>query len=204
MPKQAYDLLVIGAGAAGSTAASNAAQNGARIALVERDSIGGTCLNYGCDPTKTLIYIAGMLYHARHADQFGLHISEASFEWASVISWVHQAINRIRGGTSEEAARELSHKGIDVLKGEAAFISPHELSVEGKSVYAQRLIIATGSENIIPSIPGTQRGWLHYQCTGGLSAQVTETSSDCRRWCYRYRVCATLPSFRGRGHSTGA
>jgi dihydrolipoamide dehydrogenase len=154
MPKQAYDLLVIGAGAAGSTAASNAAQNGTRIALVERDSIGGTCLNYGCDPTKTLIHIAGMLYHARHADQFGLRISEASFEWASVISWVHQAINRIRGGTSEEAARELSQKGIDVLKGEAAFVSPHELSVAGTSVTAQRFIIATGSENIIPSIEG--------------------------------------------------
>ena len=154
MPKQAYDLLVIGAGAAGSTAASNAAKNGTRIALVERDSIGGTCLNYGCDPTKTLIHIAGMLYHARHADQFGLRISEASFEWASVMSWVHQTINRIRGGTSEEAARELSQKGIDVLKGEAAFVSPHELSVAGTSVYAQRFIIATGSENIIPPIEG--------------------------------------------------
>jgi dihydrolipoamide dehydrogenase len=154
MPKQAYDLLVIGAGAAGSTAASNAAQNGTRIALVERDSIGGTCLNYGCDPTKTLIHIASMLYHARHADQFGLRISEASFEWASVMSWVQQAINRIRGGTSEEAARELSQKGIDVLKGEAAFVSPHELSVAGTSVSAQRFIIATGSENIIPPIEG--------------------------------------------------
>jgi dihydrolipoamide dehydrogenase len=154
MPKQAYDLLVIGAGAAGSTAASNAAQNGTRVALVERDSIGGTCLNYGCDPTKTLIHIAGMLYRARHADQFGLRISEASFEWDSVISWVHQAINRIRGGTSEEAARELSQKGIDVLKGEAAFVSPHELSVAGTSVYAQRIIIATGGENIIPPIEG--------------------------------------------------
>jgi pyruvate/2-oxoglutarate dehydrogenase complex dihydrolipoamide dehydrogenase (E3) component len=154
MPKQAYDLLVIGTGAAGSTAASNAAQNGTRIALVERDSIGGTCLNYGCDPTKTLIHIAGMLYHARRADQFGLRISEASFEWASVITWLHQAINRIRGGISEEAARELSQKGIDVLKGEAAFVSPHELSVAGKSVSAQRFIIATGGENIIPPIEG--------------------------------------------------
>ena len=140
MPKQAYDLLVIGAGAAGSTAASNAAQNGARIALVERDSIGGTCLNYGCDPTKTLIHIAGMLYHARHADQFGLRISEARFEWASVIAWVHQTINRIRGGTSEEAAHALSQQGIDVLKGEASFVSQHELSVAGTSVSAQRFI----------------------------------------------------------------
>src|ERR1700730_1484879 len=154
MSKQEYDLLVIGAGAAGSTAATNAAQNGIRVALVERDEIGGTCLNYGCDPTKTLIYIAGMMYHASHADQFGLHFSGASVDWSSVMSWVHKAIKRIRGGTSKEAARDLSQKGIEVLKGDATFVSPHELSIAGKSVYAQRIIIATGGENNIPPIEG--------------------------------------------------
>ncbi len=77
MPAQErYDLLVIGAGAAGSAAATTALGQDARVALVERDKIGGTCLNYGCDPTKTLIHIAEMLYQARHAQKYGLHISE--------------------------------------------------------------------------------------------------------------------------------
>ena len=107
MPKQAYDLLVIGAGAAGSTAASNAAQNGTRIALVERDSIGGTCLNYGCDPTKTMIHIAKMLYHSQHADQYGLNIPNATADWPTVMSWVRQVIKHVRGGTSEEAADDV-------------------------------------------------------------------------------------------------
>src|SRR5437764_710756 len=84
------------------------------LAIVDRDKIGGTCLNYGCDPTKTLIHIAGLLYHARHADQFGLDISDAKVDWATVMSWVRQVILRIRGGTSEEASTEMSHKGIDV------------------------------------------------------------------------------------------
>src|SRR5205823_586254 len=75
--QQRYDLLVIGAGAAGSTAATTAAGQGAHVALVERDKIGGTCLNYGCDPTKTLIHIAQMLYQAHHAQKYGLHIPEA-------------------------------------------------------------------------------------------------------------------------------
>src|SRR2546421_12039258 len=123
MVKQAYDfdLLVIGAGAAGSTAASNAAQNGIRVALVERDKIGGTCLNYGCDPTKGMIYVAGLLYHARHADRFGLHISEAKDDWTLVLSWVHQVELRIRGGTYEGAAAQISHYGINDLTSDDIF-----------------------------------------------------------------------------------
>jgi pyruvate/2-oxoglutarate dehydrogenase complex dihydrolipoamide dehydrogenase (E3) component len=154
MPDHAYDLLVIGAGAAGSTAATTAAGDGKRVALIERDKIGGTCLNYGCDPTKTLIYIADLLYKAHHAERFGLRISEASFDWPSVLSWVQQVQNQIRGGTSEEAAAALSQKGIEVLIGEAAFLSPRELSIAGKSVSASRIIIAAGDENIVPPIEG--------------------------------------------------
>ncbi len=154
MPNHEYDLLVIGAGPAGSTAATTAAGGGKRVALIERDKIGGTCLNYGCDPTKTLIYIADLLYKAHHAERFGLRISEASFDWTSVLSWVQQVQNQIRGGTPEEAAAALSQKGIEVLIGEAAFLSPRELSIAGKSVSASRIIIAAGDENIVPPIEG--------------------------------------------------
>ncbi|HYL41974.1 MAG TPA: FAD-dependent oxidoreductase [Ktedonobacteraceae bacterium] len=149
-----YDLLVIGAGAAGSTAATTAADNGKRVALVERDKIGGTCLNYGCDPTKTMLHIANLLYHARHADQFGIHHLDAKVEWPAVMARVHQVIDRIRGGTSEEAAKELTRKGIDVLVGEAVFVSPHELTIAGKLVSAARIIIASGCQNIVPVIEG--------------------------------------------------
>ena len=71
MPQNEYDLIVIGSGGAGSTAATTAAGKGKRIALVERDQLGGTCLNYGCDPTKTLLSAAHLLYHARHASALG-------------------------------------------------------------------------------------------------------------------------------------
>src|SRR5437764_2043683 len=154
MIRQAYDLLVIGAGAAGSTAASTAAQDGTRVALVERDKIGGTCLNYGCDPTKTLIHIASLLHHAQHAEKYGLRIADARADWVSVMSWVHQAIDSIRGGSSEDATRDLSSKGIDVLMGEATFISPHELSISGKTVTAEHIIIASGGKNVVPPIEG--------------------------------------------------
>jgi dihydrolipoamide dehydrogenase len=155
MPAQErYDLLVIGAGAAGSAAATTAVGQDARVALVERDKIGGTCLNYGCDPTKTLIHIAEMLYQARHAQKYGLHISEASTDWSAVEQYVHQVINDIRGGTSQEASRELGKKGIEVIKGEATFVSSTTVSLNGQTISADRIIIASGCQTVVPPIEG--------------------------------------------------
>ncbi len=94
--KEQYDLLIIGTGAAGSSAATTVAKNGRRVALVERNILGGTCLNYGCDPTKTLLHIAQLLYQAKH---YGLRIPTATFEWKDVQTWVQQVIKRLRGGT---------------------------------------------------------------------------------------------------------
>ena len=155
MPAQRhYDLLVIGAGAAGSSAASTAAGQGTHVALVERDKIGGTCLNYGCDPTKTLIHIAKMLYQAHHTQKYGLHIREASADWGAVEQYVHQVINDIRGGTSEEASQKLGKKGIEVIKGEATFVSPNSVLVNDQTLSADRIIIASGCQTAVPPIEG--------------------------------------------------
>jgi pyruvate/2-oxoglutarate dehydrogenase complex dihydrolipoamide dehydrogenase (E3) component len=121
--------LVIGAGAAGSSAATTVDKEGKRIGLVERSLLGGTCLNYGCDPTKTLLHIANLLYQAGHAKRFGLRSPEATFEWADVLAWVRQVITRLRGGTTEEARAGLARQGIELLEGEATFLSPHEISI---------------------------------------------------------------------------
>ncbi|HEY6539403.1 MAG TPA: FAD-dependent oxidoreductase, partial [Ktedonobacteraceae bacterium] len=85
MTEQAYDLLVIGAGAAGSSAASAVQKDGKRVALVERNILGGTCLNYGCDPTKMLLHVARLLYQARHAGHDGLRIPQAQADWTQVL-----------------------------------------------------------------------------------------------------------------------
>src|SRR5579883_542977 len=121
-PNGHYDLLVIGAGAAGSAAADTALQQGARVALVERDKIGGTCLNYGCDPTKTLLHIANMLYQARHAAPYGLRIPSASFDWEAVEAYTREVIKRIRGGTLDEVRADMAKKGVELIKGEASFV----------------------------------------------------------------------------------
>lgn len=156
-----YDLLVIGAGAAGSTAATTAAQRGRRVAMVERDKIGGTCLNYGCDPTKTLLYIAEVLYHAQYAGRYGLHIPTVTADWAEVQAYVQGVLNGVRGGTSDEASAALKRQGIEVLKGEARFISPHEVVItserEEYTVFAERVILAPGGETIVPQVEGLEQ-----------------------------------------------
>lgn len=154
MAEKEYDLIVIGAGGAGSTAATTAAGMGKRVALIERDKIGGTCLNYGCDPTKTLLHTAHTLYHAQHATELGLRIPKAEADWAAVQAHVRQVQETIRDGTPEQAHASVRAQGVDLFMGEAMFTSPHEISVNGELLRGQRFVIATGTVAFIPDIEG--------------------------------------------------
>ena len=138
MTKNEFDLIVIGSGGAGSTAAGTAASMGKRVALIERDKLGGTCLNYGCDPTKTLLHTASVLYHARHASALGLCIPHAEADWAAVQAHVRQVQETIRGGTPEQARAGIAAQGVDLFMGEAMFTSPHEIRVNGETLRGER------------------------------------------------------------------
>ncbi len=154
MAQRSYDLLVIGAGAAGGAAAHSATERGARVALIERDKIGGTCLNYGCDPTKTLLHTARLLSQARQSEEYGVLIPLSSLEWRVAQEHVHQVVDQMRGGTSDEASARLEKQGIDFVHGEARFTSPHEVAVDGRTLTAERVVIAAGSQNLVPPIEG--------------------------------------------------
>jgi len=171
MPTTTYDVIVIGAGAAGSTAAHTALSKGARVALVERDKIGGTCLNYGCDPTKTLLHCAKLLYQARHAERYGLTITAPAANWERVQAFTQQVIQRIRGGTSQEASAQLAKQGIEPIQGEASFVSPHELTVDARTIAAEHIIIATGCQTVVPPVEGLhQAGFITNVGAVALSA----------------------------------
>ena len=154
MVKNEYDLLVIGAGAAGSSAVTKVAKHGKHVALVERNLLGGTCLNYGCDPTKTMLHSAHLLYNAEHANRYGLRISGATYDWKDVQERVQHVIAQLRGGTLKEAQAHLERQGIDFLHGEATFVSPNEVTVAEQSIFAKQIIIAIGCETIIPPLKG--------------------------------------------------
>ena len=161
MAKNEYDLIVIGAGGAGSTAATSAASMGKHVALIERDRLGGTCLNYGCDPTKTLLHTAHLLYHAQHASELGLSFPQAKVDWAKVQTHVQQVLETIRGGTLTQARAGIAAQGIDLFMGEASFSSAHEIRVNGETLRGKHFIIATGTIPSIPKIEGlSETGYI--------------------------------------------
>ncbi len=161
MIKTKYDLIVIGSGGAGSTAATSAAGSGKRVALIERDKLGGTCLNYGCDPTKTLLHIASVLYRAKNASALGLSIPHAKADWEAVQAHVRQIQETIRGGTPEQARAGIAAQNVDLFMGEAMFTSPHEIQVNGETLYGEQFVIATGTVPFIPDIDGlTEAGYI--------------------------------------------
>ncbi|HZQ07285.1 MAG TPA: NAD(P)/FAD-dependent oxidoreductase [Anaerolineae bacterium] len=155
MPK-IFDLVVIGGGPAGSEAATNAAALGKRVALIEEQKLGGTCLNYGCDPTDTLLHIAQMLYSAQTCNPYGLHVSHARADWKSVQAYVRRVMKQIRGGSVQEANRNLKAQGITFIQGKARFVSPHTVEVKGREVRGKNFVIATGVKNVVPPIPGLE------------------------------------------------
>jgi pyruvate/2-oxoglutarate dehydrogenase complex dihydrolipoamide dehydrogenase (E3) component len=146
-----YDLIVIGAGAAGSIVASDAVGQGARVALIEQWAVGGTCLNAGCDPTKTLVKSAEVLHSMRHADRYGLNPGEPEVQWSRVMERVAGVIDTIRGGDGDQNIRD---KGIDLFKSSGRFVNEHQIEVDGQLLTADRFVIAAGARQFVPDIDG--------------------------------------------------
>ncbi|NJN16509.1 MAG: NAD(P)/FAD-dependent oxidoreductase [Oscillochloris sp.] len=155
MNPKTYDMIVIGGGPGGQSAASVAADQGMRTALIERHALGGTCHNYGCDPTKTLIDVAERLHEARRAKEFGLHIPDVQVDLPAVRQRVDQALQAMRGGVAiEDAARSFEALGIDVYQADARFLSPTTLRVGNQELAFKQAIIAVGTTPMIPPIDG--------------------------------------------------
>ncbi len=146
-----YDLVVIGAGGAGSTAAGEAIGRGAKVAMVERWKVGGTCLNVGCDPTKTMVRSAQILHLARQAERFGIHAADVRADWPAVMQRVERVIDTIRGGDGDQNVR---NAGIALYKASATFCSPHEIDVDGQTIRGDKIIIATGAAWTRPPVVG--------------------------------------------------
>ncbi|NJK59360.1 MAG: FAD-dependent oxidoreductase [Oscillatoriales cyanobacterium SM2_1_8] len=153
-----YDLVVIGGGAAGLTVASVAAQLQAKVALIERDRLGGDCLWFGCVPSKALIEVSRRAWAARHSQRFGLHAEGLRVDFPQVLEWVHHAVAAVQPHDSPERFRDL---GVEVLTGEGRFVDRQTVQVGDRRLRARAFAIATGSRPRIPDIPGLiQAGFL--------------------------------------------
>jgi dihydrolipoamide dehydrogenase len=159
-----FDVTVIGAGPGGYPAAIRAAQLGAKVALIEKEDLGGTCLNWGCIPTKTLIASADLYHRARNGEALGVTAGKAAFDYGAMIKRKGEVVATLQGGVG----RLLKANGVKVFHGTAAFASRNHIRVDGAGrapstpdarhakrsaaveIRSDKVIIATGSTSAMP------------------------------------------------------
>ena len=158
-------VLVLGGGPGGYVAAIRAAQLGAKVTLVEKDKIGGTCLNRGCMPTKALLHSAEVYHEATHSQDIGILGRDVAIDWAKVQANRQRVSDTLTGGVR---ALMRANK-ITVVEGDAVFTGPKTVKVGDKSLTADKIIIAVGSYPIIPGIPGVKESKACIDSTGALT-----------------------------------
>jgi len=151
-PPERYNLVVIGAGTAGLVCAAAAAGLGAKVALIERDLMGGDCLNFGCVPSKALLRAARAYADARRAGDYGVVVSPVTgVDFAAAMG----RMRRLRAELSErDSARRFDSLGVDVFFGDGRFSGPDSIEVAGQTLRFSRAVIATGSRAASLPIPG--------------------------------------------------
>ncbi len=145
MEKKRFDVAVIGAGPGGYVAAIKLAQNGRSVALIEKNFLGGTCLNVGCIPTKTLLANAQIMHKVKRAGEYGIVTGPVTFDFAKMKQRKDAVVEKLR----KSLGTLLQANKITIVQGEAAFTSPHELKVVGKEsgwIEFEQAIVATGSQ----------------------------------------------------------
>lgn len=153
MERQKFDIAVIGAGPGGYVAAIKASQSGESVCLIEKDFLGGTCLNVGCIPTKTLLANASVMQKIKAAELYGIFTGQIAFDYAKMKMRKDAVVEKMR----KSLEGLIRSNGIVILSGHAEFLSPREIKLKGqenKIIEAEKTIIATGSEPLdIPAFP---------------------------------------------------
>ncbi len=148
------NMIVIGAGSAGLVSSYIAAAVKAKVTLIEKHKMGGDCLNTGCVPSKAIIRSAKFMSHIKRSREFGIKKADASFDFAEVMQRVAQVIKKIEPHDSVERFTRL---GVDVIEGEAKIVSPWEVEVNGKTISARNIVVATGARPFVPPIEGIEQ-----------------------------------------------
>jgi pyruvate/2-oxoglutarate dehydrogenase complex dihydrolipoamide dehydrogenase (E3) component len=146
-----YEALIIGSGQGGNPLAYALAGLGWKVALIERSQVGGTCVNTGCTPTKTMIASAQVAHYARDASRWGVRAGDVSMDWPAVLARKNKVVEHSRNGNQNR----IDHlPTLRLIRGEARFTAPLQLEVAGESLTAAKIFIDTGARPDIPAIPG--------------------------------------------------
>jgi pyruvate/2-oxoglutarate dehydrogenase complex dihydrolipoamide dehydrogenase (E3) component len=150
---RSFDAIVIGAGQAGPSLAARLAKAGMTVAIAERHLLGGTCVNTGCTPTKTMVANAKVAHVVRDAARFGVHVGDVVISLAEVKSRADSVVQNSRDGL-HKMLTELP--GCTLLQGHARFVSPHEVQVGAEILKADRIFINVGNRAARPKLPGIE------------------------------------------------
>ncbi|GHV71157.1 dihydrolipoyl dehydrogenase [Spirochaetia bacterium] len=174
-----YDTIIIGGGPAGYLAAERLGHEKKKVLLIEEQNLGGTCLNRGCVPTKTLLNSAKQYVHAKEAEKFGVMVQGLSYDWAVIQNWKTEVVTKLRTGIEGQMKRF----GVEVINGRGEIICPPSgdpsgdkparvLSVSGNGTAeheGKTILICTGSVPALPPIPGTKDNPLVVDSTALLA-----------------------------------
>lgn len=153
-----YDVTILGAGPGGYVAAIKAAQNGLKTAIIEKEDIGGVCLNWGCIPTKSLLTSAKVYNHFKHAKDFGIDVKnmdDITPNWKEIKSRKNRIVKRLTGGVK----MLLKKNKVDIYQGFGQVISPNQVKVNDDVLHTKKLILSTGASPIVPPIDGLKEAW---------------------------------------------
>jgi pyruvate/2-oxoglutarate dehydrogenase complex dihydrolipoamide dehydrogenase (E3) component len=166
MPR--YDAIVLGSGQAGNPLARRLAEHGWTVALVEKGNLGGTCVNTGCTPTKTMIASAQVAHYARHAARWGVRSGDVSVDLAKVIARKDQVVFQSRSGLERMVQQR---PNLHLYRGHGRFLDSHRVRVGDQALESERIFIDTGGRPSIPHIEGLdQAGYL----TNATIMQLTD------------------------------
>src|SRR5207244_11722717 len=155
MTRMNYDLTILGGGSGGLIAARIAAALGARVLLIDKERLGGDCLNYGCVPSKSLIHVARIVQKARESASLGLMSANLSIDMAKVSEYVEGVIDGVAEG------EKVYTEGVTVKFGQITFKSATELVLNGDNCTSRNTLIATGSRPVMPRVEGLEEvGYL--------------------------------------------
>lgn len=149
-----FDLLVIGGGSGGLAHAQRAAEYGVNAAVVEYGPLGGTCVNVGCVPKKVMWYAAHYSHLLHHAADYGYDASVAGHDWPALKARRDAYVARL----NDIYENNLDHRGVTYIAGSARFIDANTMAVGDKEFKAERIVVATGGQPMVPDIPGAELG----------------------------------------------
>lgn len=146
-----YDAIVIGSGQGGVPLATNLAELGWHVALIEKGQLGGSCINYGCTPTKTMISSARIAHYARVAPEFGIHPGTVRVDMAEIVARKNEVVESFRSGIEDQVTNT---PNLTLYRGHARFAGAHRIEVNGETLASDKIFINTGTRPRILPIPG--------------------------------------------------